>query len=135
MGEVRRISHVVPAADLPLESRYQVIEQARMLAEAACRFDPNLVDHECALRPLNGADVGLTGHGWNETVSRTPGTGDNGYEDSSINIPGTNAARAYRFLVIYGIHLASSWDSVLGVRFVVGGARTHQWDFQAALIG
>lgn len=133
MGVLKRTSHVVPAADLPLEARYQVLEQARWLAEMGALTDPNIKDHDYVLRPLNGDDVGLAGHGWNEQVSRIAGTG-NTYEDSAINIGANAVARQERFIVIYGVNVASSWDSVAGVRFVIGGARTHQWDFQALLV-
>jgi hypothetical protein len=94
--------------------------------------DPNVRDHDMALRPLNGDDLGLAGHGWNETVSATAGTG-NAYEASAINVGANNAARRERFIVIYGIHVASAWDSVSGVRITVGGARMYQWDLQAVL--
>lgn len=132
MGVVKRTSHLVPAGDLPVEARYQVIEQARWLAERGGMFDPNIKDHDMVLRPLNGDDLGLAGHGWNETVSATAGTG-NVYEASAINVGANNAARRERFIVMYGIHVASSQDSVSGVRVTIGGARMYQWDIQGVL--
>jgi hypothetical protein len=77
---------------------------------------------------LAGNDLGLAGHGWNETVSRTAGTA-NTYEDSAIN---ATTARD-RIVGIYGVYVASSVDSVGSLRFVVGGKRSHQWDLQAIL--
>lgn len=132
MGVVKRTSHLVPAADLPIESRYQVIEQARWLAERGGMTDPNIRDHDMVLRALNGDDLGLAGHGWNETVTATAGTG-NTYENSAINVGPNVAARRERFIVVYGIHVASSVDSVSSVRVTIGGARQYQWDIQAVL--
>ena len=133
MGILRRTSHVVPLADLTQEARCQVIEQARQLAIRGSQLDPNLVDHDIALRPLNGLDLGLGTRGWNETVSATAGAGIATYEASAINVGANNAARAERFIVVYGVHVASSVDSIGSIRWVIGGARTHEWDLQAIL--
>lgn len=128
MGQVVRTSLVVPESSLSCDMRYQVYDQSRMLAEHWANQDNNLVDFPLSIRPLNGDDFGLTGHGWTEQVSATVGTG-NTYESSAISA----TLAIDRLVVIYGVYVASSLDSVSGLRFTVGGARTHQWDLQSVL--
>ena len=128
MPGVVLLSLVVPLADVPVAERQNIRRgtlraMLREVAKVPKLFNVNLV-----ARALAGNDLGLTSQFWNETVSRTLGTA-NTYEDSAIN--GTTADD--RVIGIYGVYVASSYDSVGSLRFVVGGRRTHQWDLQAVL--
>jgi len=122
------LSLVTPAADLTPEARQNVQRQTIMQVEAKAMVFPAFKSTVLIARHLAGNDLGLTPQTWNETVSATAGTA-NTYENSAIN--GTTARD--RYIGIYGVYLASSYDSVSGLRFVVGGRRTHQWDLQAVL--
>jgi len=105
-----------------------IYDQALQLAERGAQMDDELSQYDIAIRPLAGNDFGLTGHGWNEQVSATVGTG-NTFENSAINA----RIATDRYIVVYGVHVASSWDTVATLRFTVGGAQTHQWDLQSVL--
>ena len=128
MPGVALLSLLVPLADVPVNERQNIRRGTlrAMLREVA--KVPKLANVNLVARALAGNDLGLTSQFWNETVSRTLGTA-NTYEDSAIN--GTTADD--RVIGIYGVYVASSYDSVGSLRVVVGGRRTHQWDLQAVL--
>ena len=128
MPGVVLLSLLVPLADVPVAERQNIRRGTlrAMLREVA--KVPKLANVNLEARALAGNDLGLASQFWNETVSRTLGTA-NTYEDSAIN--GTTADD--RVIGIYGVYVASSFDSVGSLRFVVGGRRTHQWDLQAVL--
>ena len=128
MPGVVLLSLLVPLADVPVAERQNIRRGTlrAMLREVA--KVPKLANVNLQARALAGNDLGLASQFWNETVSRTLGTA-NTYEDSAIN--GTTADD--RVIGIYGVYVASSFDSVGSLRFVVGGRRTHQWDLQAVL--
>jgi len=113
---------------LPVDQRSEIHRQAMILAGQGAQNDPNLAEFDYHLRPLAGNDFGLTGHGWHELVTATNGTG-NTYETSAINA----TLAVDRYVVIYGVYVASSVDAVSSLRFIVGGARTHQWDLQSVI--
>ena len=122
------LSVVTPLADIPQDKRLLVVQRTlELLLREADKI--NQLRGTVAVRMLAGNDLGLTPQGWNETTSRTLGTA-NTYEDSAASIG--NTARD-RVIGIYGVYVASSVDSVSGLRFRVGGKRTHQWDLQAII--
>lgn len=128
MAELRVMSLVVPASYLSPETRQHILESTLDMVLAKAQGVKALGSVSLSARLLAGNDFGLTPQGWAETVTRTPGTA-NTYEDSAINA----VIALDRYVGIYGVHLASSWDTVSGIRIAVGAQRTHQWDFQAGL--
>ena len=129
MGNLVRTSIIVPAFSLTQEQRYQVHEQALWMAVDMAQKDQAIHEYHYTARSLTGLDFALTNMGWSETVTATAGTTVATYELSAINVSGNNAARRDRVIVVYGVMLGSSVDSVTSVRWIIGGARTHEWQF------
>lgn len=128
MADLQVVSLVVPASHLSPETRQHILEATLDLVLQKAQRVKALGSVNLSARLLAGNDFGLTPQGWAETVTRTPGTA-NTYEDSAINA----VIARDRYVGVYGVHIASSWDSISGVRIAVGAQRTHQWDFQAGL--
>lgn len=128
MPGVKLLSLLVPLADVPVNDRASILRTTirKMLEEVGKNND--LKNADLALRALEANDLGLAGHAWQETVSATVGTA-NTYENSAINSITLND----RICAIYGVYVASSWDSVSGLRIEVGARRTHQWDLQGII--
>lgn len=129
MARIRLLSLVTPLADVPVEQRQAIVRGTMRILSREAQKIPSLRG-DLAARMLAGNDLGLATHFWNETVSRTTGTA-NTYENSAIN--GTTARD--RIIGIYGVYVASSWDTVGSLRFEVGAKRSHQWDLQGILVG
>lgn len=127
-GELSVLSIVVPKSDMPLDRRLLVVEETIRMAMDLAMTYPMYRSVALSARSLNAADLGLTRHWWNETVTATLGS-DSTFENSTLNATTGNT----RTIGIYGVLVASPVDSVATLRFIVGGKRTHQWDLQAVM--
>lgn len=131
MGRITVFSNLVPVADIPPPMRMEIVNAALEAALAEADNTSQLSgQNRIVARALGGNDLGLATQHWNEQVSIVDGTG-NTYEISAID--GTFSTPRDRVISIYGVYLASSIDSVSGVRIEVGGRRSHQWDFQSVM--
>ena len=127
MGVLKRTSVLVPASALTNEARYQVHCQSKWLVLKLAQEDPAIFDYDYSLRAMTGLDLGLARMDFAETVTATGGTTVATYEASLMNVGANNAARRDRVIVVHGLVVASSVDSITSIRWVIGGARTHEW--------
>ena len=127
MGVLKRTSVLVPASALTNEARYQVHCQSKQLVVKLAQEDQAIFDYDYAVRAMTGLDLNLARMDFAETVTATAGTTVATYENSLMNVTGNNAARRDRVIVVYGLVVASSVDSITSIRWTIGGARTHEW--------
>lgn len=128
MADVMLLSGLIPVADMPLDLRLSVRQMTLRKILQGAQTNRALQNSQLIARELVGTDLGLTTHHWNELVSATLGTAET-YEDSAISaVTGRDI-----YIGIYGVYVASDQDSISGLRFRVGGSRTHQWDLQQIL--
>lgn len=118
---IGRISLVVPAADMEPADRQLVVAQAAQATYDLYMRDGTLQNQAPSLRALNAVDLGESTRVWNEQVSTTQGA----FENSEIANQSTSDQIACS---IYGVYVASMEDAVTGLRFTIGGRRTHVWD-------
>ena len=127
MGVLKRTSTLVPASALTQEARYRVHCQSKWLVVKLAQEDQAIWEYDYAVRSMTGLDLNLARMDFAETVTATGGTTVATYENSLMNVTGNNAARRDRVIVVYGMVVASSVDSITSIRWTIGGARTHEW--------